>query len=300
MNIDYKEKIEKISDWIRETVNASGFKKVVIGLSGGIDSSLSAALSIKALGLENVFVLMMPSGAMSKSHLDDSKIIANFLDIPERNQIIIDIKESVNSFQKNQANSDRTQILPAGRQIELSESDDQIIRNSDTPAIRVTSESHPKNTSTLNKVRLGNIMARVRMIYLFDMAKAINALVVGTENKTENMLGYFTRFGDSASDLEPIASLYKTQVWEAAKILGIPEKIITKAPTAGLWENQTDEDELGFTYKEADQVLYYHFDEKLPVEKIVEKGIDRNVIEKVLETVKKNGFKQKTPYLFNG
>lgn len=267
MNIDYKEKIEKISDWIKETVNASGFKKVVLGLSGGIDSSLSAALAVKALGPENVFVLMMPSGEMSKEHLGDAKTVANFLEIPENNRFVVDIQKPTNVILESEA-------IPE-------------------------SQYDAGQASMTEQIRLGNIMARVRMIYLFDMAKSTNALVVGTENKTEHMLGYFTRFGDSASDLEPIVSLYKTQVWEAAKILGIPEKIITKAPTAGLWENQTDEGELGFTYKEADQVLYYYFDEKLPVEKIVEKGIDRNVIEKVLETVRKNGFKQKTPYIFN-
>lgn len=106
-----------------------------------------------------------------------------------------------------------------------------------------------------DKVRLGNILARVRMICLFDQAKKLKALVVGTENKSEKMLGYFTRFGDEASDLEPIAHLYKTKVIKLAKDLGVPEAIIKAAPTTGLWPGQTDEVELGMTYVEIDARL---------------------------------------------
>jgi len=106
-----------------------------------------------------------------------------------------------------------------------------------------------------DKVRLGNILARVRMICLFDLAKKLGALVVGTENKSEKMLGYFTRFGDEASDLEPIVHLYKTEVIKLAKELGVPAAIIKAAPTAGLWPGQTDEAELGMTYAEIDARL---------------------------------------------
>ncbi len=107
----------------------------------------------------------------------------------------------------------------------------------------------------MDRVRKGNIMARMRMIYLFDAAKKHKALVLGTENKSEYELGYFTRFGDEASDVEPIMHLYKTQVYELAKYLQIPESIITKPPSADLWPEQTDEQELGFTYKKIDEAL---------------------------------------------
>lgn len=106
-----------------------------------------------------------------------------------------------------------------------------------------------------DKVRLGNILARARMICLFDQAKKLKALVVGTENKSEKMLGYFTRFGDEASDVEPIIHLYKTEVIKLAKDLGVPEAVIKAAPTAGLWPGQTDEAELGMTYAEIDARL---------------------------------------------
>ncbi len=148
-------------------------------------------------------------------------------------------------------------------------------------------------------IRRGNIMARVRMMYLYDLAKKHNVLVVGTENKSEYYLGYFTRFGDEASDIEPIRSLYKTQIWEMAKVLGVPEKIITKAPTAGLWEEQTDEKEFGFSYRDADKILYHYFEEYLPKEGIISLGLDATLVENVLKRVNQNDFKHHLPYVFS-
>lgn len=131
-----------------------------------------------------------------------------------------------------------------------------------------------------DKVRLGNIIARARMICVFDQAKKLNALVVGTENKSEKTLGYFTRFGDEASDIEPIAHLYKTEVLVLAKDLGVPEAIIHAAPTAGLWPGQTDEGELGLTYEQIDKMLAG----KIPMTQTLTKRI------------KTNAFKLNTPY----
>ncbi|MDE2025418.1 MAG: NAD+ synthase [Patescibacteria group bacterium] len=156
--------------------------------------------------------------------------------------------------------------------------------------------THMKN---IDDIRRGNVMARVRMIYLFDFAKKYTALVCGTENKTEHYLGYFTRFGDEASDIEPIRNLYKTEVWEMAKELGISQQIIEKAPTAGLWEGQTDEKELGFSYQEADTVLRYYFDEHLTFEQINAKKVVREqTISAILERVRKNEFKHALPYIY--
>ncbi len=149
------------------------------------------------------------------------------------------------------------------------------------------------------QIRKGNIMARVRMMYLYDLAKKHNVLVVGTENKSEYFLGYFTRFGDEASDIEPIRSLYKRQIWEIAKALEVPEKIITKAPTAGLWEEQTDEKEFGFSYHDADKILYHYFEKHLPKEGIIALGLDATLVEKVLKRVSQNDFKHHLPYVFS-
>ncbi len=136
-------------------------------------------------------------------------------------------------------------------------------------------------------LRRGNVMARTRMIVLFDTAKKLDGIVCGTENKSEHFLGYFTRFGDSASDIEPIASLYKTEVLQMAKELGLPEIFYTKKPSAGLWEGQSDEDEMGFSYEVADKVLQGNFD-----------GIDPNIVAKVKARVERNKFKLEVPYMF--
>lgn len=147
----------------------------------------------------------------------------------------------------------------------------------------------------IDKVRIGNIIARSRMVILYDLAKKYNALVCGTENKSEHYLGYFTRFGDEASDFEPIRHLYKTQVFQLAKALSVPEEIVNQRPTAGLWEGQYDEDELGFNYEEADKILYLYFEKGLSLDQINKKGL--NSAEKVINFAKKNSFKHKTPYL---
>src|SRR6185437_1909750 len=145
-----------------------------------------------------------------------------------------------------------------------------------------------------NKIRIGNIAARMRMIILFDLAKKHKALVCGTGNKSENLLGYFTRFGDQASDIEPIEHLYKTQVYQLALYLKLPEEIIQQEPSAGLWKGQIDEGQFGFTYEEADQVLYLYFEKNLPIEKIEELGLSN--AQKILDWHVQNRFKHETPY----
>jgi NAD+ synthase len=149
----------------------------------------------------------------------------------------------------------------------------------------------------MDNIRKGNLMARARMMVLFDHAKKRNALVVGTENKSEYLLGYFTRFGDEASDIEPLRSLYKTQIYDLAKYLGVPQAILTKKPTAGLWEGQTDEGEFGFTYKDADEILFLSFEEKKSADDIVATGFPKDVVDKVLARVHLNDFKHRAPIL---
>lgn len=149
----------------------------------------------------------------------------------------------------------------------------------------------------MDNIRKGNLMARARMMILYDHAKKRKALVVGTENKSEYLLGYFTRFGDEASDIEPLRSLYKTQIYELAKYLGVSEAILTKKPTAGLWEGQTDEGELGFTYKDADEILSMSFDEKKQVDEIVAAGFSKDIVDKVLARARANDFKHHLPIL---
>ncbi|OGG30563.1 NAD(+) synthase [Candidatus Gottesmanbacteria bacterium RIFCSPLOWO2_01_FULL_46_9] len=149
----------------------------------------------------------------------------------------------------------------------------------------------------MDEGRKGNIMVRMRMIVLFDLSKKMRALVVGTENRTEHLLGYYTRFGDEASDVEPLRHLYKTQVYELASLLKLPNRIITKVPTAGLWVGQTDEGEFGFTYKEVDEVLLLHVDKHLSKKEILAKGYDPKMTERIWWWILKGSFKDRTPLI---
>lgn len=149
---------------------------------------------------------------------------------------------------------------------------------------------------SMSDARKGNVMARIRMVILFDLSKKLNCPVIGTENKTEHLLGYYTRFGDEASDIEPIRGLYKTQVYKLAAYLKVPQKILNKAPTAGLWEGQTDEGEFGFSYKFADEVLYLFKEKHLSKEEIIAKGYDKKAVNRLWWWIDKGEFKDKLPY----
>jgi len=162
----------------------------------------------------------------------------------------------------------------------------------------VDSVSRIQEIKSDDKLRLGNIMARSRMIIVYDLAKKLNALVSGTENKSEKYLGYFTRFGDEASDFEPIVHLYKTQVRQLVKQLDLPEVFLSKAPSAGLWDKQTDEMELGFSYHDADLVI-----DQLIINSSIDKidfinqtNISAEVIDKVVNRVNSVKFKHQVPY----
>ncbi len=147
----------------------------------------------------------------------------------------------------------------------------------------------------MDRVRQGNIMARVRMIALYDQSAALQALPVGTGNKTEILLGYTTLYGDSACAINPLGDLYKTQVRQLAKSIGIPQVILDKPPTADLWLGQTDEGELGYTYAEVDQLLYLLVDERYSPEDCVEAGFGEGFVRAVIERVRRNQFKRMLP-----
>ncbi len=147
-------------------------------------------------------------------------------------------------------------------------------------------------------LRLGNASARSRMIVLYDIAQELHALVMGTENRSEALLGYFTRFGDAASDIEPISDLYKTEVRAAARVLGLPEAVITKHPTAGLWGGQTDEDELGFTYRDADLALVATEELRMPADEAAARtGVDAATIARVRDRVDAAAWKHHVPHV---
>jgi NAD+ synthase len=252
LRIDPSAETEKITSFIKNTFTTQGFKNVVIGLSGGIDSAVSLALLAKSINPENIYVAHL---YYFNSEINFLKLLTKQFNIPEKNIYNISIKKSAEE-----------------------------IKNT----IGLTSKS------SNYQLRFGNIMARVRMIALYDLAKKNHALVCGTENKSEFFLGYFTRFGDEASDFEPIRHLYKTQIYQLAKHLNIPEKIIRAQPSAGLSLGQTDESDFGFSYTEADQVLDLYFDRK---ENVATISNNFPHTKNILERVNRNSFKRKLPHV---
>ncbi|KKS97920.1 MAG: NH(3)-dependent NAD(+) synthetase, NAD+ synthase [Candidatus Gottesmanbacteria bacterium GW2011_GWA2_43_14] len=164
--------------------------------------------------------------------------------------------------------------------------------------IKEAVEAVVKTDLRMDELRKGNIMVRLRMIHLYDLAKKHRALVLGTENRTEYLLGYFTRFGDEASDVEPIRHLYKTQVKQLAEYLGVPKEIVNQEPTAGMWPGQTDEGEFGFSYSDADKILLLYADQEKTKKEISALGFNNHTVDKVIARLTGNSFKHRLPYIF--
>ena len=172
---------------------------------------------------------------------------------------------------------------------------DQFKVQSETIEITGMVEPLIKRDPQISKQRKGNIMARSRMIVLYDQSEVFKGLAIGTSNKTEILLGYSTLWGDMASALNPIGDLYKTQVRQLSRALEIPSVIVDKAPSADLWTGQTDEGELGFTYEEVDKLLYLLVDQRYSQQECVEEGFDEKFVSSVLTRVRRNQFKRMMP-----
>ena len=169
--------------------------------------------------------------------------------------------------------------------------------NSKTIEITDMIDAYFKNEKEASSLRMGNKMARERMSILFDYSSKENALVVGTSNKTEIYLGYSTQFGDAACALNPVGDLYKTNIWDLSRYLKIPNELIEKKPSADLWEGQTDEQEMGLTYKEADQVMYRLLEENKTAEEVLAEGFDKGLVDNIIRRMNRSEYKRRMPLI---
>jgi NAD+ synthase len=236
--------------FIRDEVRKVGIERVVLGLSGGVDSSLSAFLAAEALGAENVLAVRMPYRTSSQDSLGDAESVIKALGI---HSLTVDITAQVDPYFERFPDAD--------------------------------------------KRRRGNKMARERMTILYDQSARWQALVLGTSNKTELLLGYGTLHGDMASAVNPIGDLYKTQVWALAEAVGVPDSVVRKQPSADLFQGQTDEDDLGFRYRQVDELLYLMVDERYSTEELEAAGFETAFIRRVSDMVRNSQFKRRLPVI---
>jgi len=249
----------------RLEVEKTGFKKIILGLSGGIDSALTLYIAVKALGSSNVTALYLPYKLSSPASREHASLAARACNVKL-------IEEDITAM-------------------------------ADAYFNKVTSVENP-NPPLPEKslqLRLGNILARLRMTILYDYSTLTNSLVAGTSNKSELLLGYSTLWGDMASAVNPIGDLYKFQIRDLSLFLNIPKEIIDKAPSADLWEGQTDEGELNLTYDLIDRVLFHWidlgWDENRIYTAMENTGIEKNKIQSIFNKVRISQYKRKMPLI---
>lgn len=233
-----------IVDFVRDYVKQSGTNGVVMGLSGGIDSALVAALAADALGPDQVLATFLPVNAdTDKENLDHARELADRLGIKHE---LFEIGPVIKQFE------------PLG----------------------------------LDRLSRGNLAARLRMVVWYARANQNGLLVIGTGNKAEIFAGYFTKYGDGGADLLPLANLYKVNVRQLAKHVGIPKKIIEKPPSAGLWKGQTDEGEMGLSYNDIDRILFLMLERGFTREETVSWGIEQEKVDRVLHMMETSQHKR--------
>jgi NAD+ synthase len=233
--------------FLQSEVYKTGFKKVVIGLSGGLDSAVVAVLAHKAFE-NDLLCVKMPSHYSSQSSLNDADALCATFGLRCETQSI-------------------------------------------EPMLRAY------QSADMSPLRVGNLSARLRMVTLFDISARENALVLGTSNKSELMLGYGTLYGDLASALNPIGDLYKTEVFELAHYLGVNDAILSKPPSADLWEGQSDENEIGYPYSDLDRVLKLYVESRLTRDELLESGEKSELVELIIRKIYQNQFKRKMPII---
>lgn len=250
--IEPRQAIAVITGFIRAQLEQTGFERLVVGLSGGVDSATVAFLAATAIGADNLLAVRMPYRSSSPDSEADALRVVTALG----------------------CRTERVEITPMVDPMLA------LVTGPDEAALQV---------------RRGNVMARQRMIVLYDRSAAFDALVAGTSNKTEALLGYGTLFGDMAAAIAPIGDLYKSQLRAVAEELGVPPEIVAKPPSADLWPGQTDEGELGATYDDLDRVLFALVDRRWSAARCVAAGLDAALVAWVARRVAVNEFKRQLP-----
>ncbi len=254
--LDVPEAVHVIEGFIRAQLEQTGFRRLVVGLSGGVDSATVAFLCARVAGPQDLLAVRMPYRTSSLESETDALEVVSILG----------------------CRTERVDISPMV-----------------DPLLAPMADADDRLPSDALNVRRGNVMARQRMIVLYDRSAEFDALVAGTSNKTEALLGYGTLHGDMAAAFHPIGDLYKSQLREVAAYLGVPRAILDKPPTADLWPDQTDEGELGASYAEIDRVLYQLVDRRWSRERIVAAGCDPPLVDFVASRVARYEYKRQTP-----
>lgn len=236
-----------LSEFLNQEVRKTGLNKVVVGLSGGIDSAVVALLAYRTFG-NDLLCVKMPSHYSSQSSLDDADELCKKFGL-----------------------------------------------RSETHSIEPMLKAY--ETADMSALRVGNLSARLRMVTLFDISAREGALVLGTSNKSELMLGYGTLYGDLASALNPIGDLYKTEIFELARYLGVPDSIIDKPPSADLWAGQSDETEIGYPYSELDRVLKRYVEDRHTREEMILDGEKSELVDMIITRIYRNQFKRRMPLI---
>jgi NAD+ synthase len=253
--VEPSQAVPVIVGFIRAQMAQTGFDRLVVGLSGGVDSATVAYLCARAIGVDNLLAVRMPYRSSSKESETDALRVVEALG----------------------CRTERVDITPMTDPML-----EQIVGDERVPG------------DVLN-IRRGNVMARQRMIVLYDRSAAFTALVAGTSNKTEALLGYGTLHGDMAAAIQPIGDLYKSQLRGVARELGVPGEILDKPPSADLWPGQTDEGELGGTYDAIDRALYALVDRRWTIDRCIRAGLDRSLVEWVARRVAQMEYKRQLP-----